>query len=138
VIAWLRRDVARAKVATGPGFEWLADDAVWRSSTRWPPPQGAPIVATGSGTLLVNPADAVQVIGGSQVYGPVRGAAAITISGARLELPIVGPAGLLPSARRCRSRRRFTIRIHRPAHTRLRSAKVWVAGKRVYRLCAGA
>jgi ABC-2 type transport system ATP-binding protein len=73
----------------------------------------------------------LQVIGGSQVYGPVRGAAAITISGARLELPTVGSAGLLPSARRCRSRRRFTIRIHRPARTRLRSAKVWVAGKRV-------
>jgi ABC-2 type transport system ATP-binding protein len=225
VIAWLRRYVVGAKVSTGPGFEWLADDAVWRSSTRWPPPRGAAIVATGSGTLLVNPADAVsgspvaagvatnavsvaipertaqvvgeptlkltysgtgaighvfaqivdekrnlvlgnqvtplpvtldgashtvtrrlegvaarmapggryhlQVIGGSQVYGPVRGAAAITISGARLELPTVGSAGLLPSARRCRSRRRFTIRIHRPAHTRLRSAKVWVAGKRV-------
>jgi ABC-2 type transport system ATP-binding protein len=225
VIAWLRRYVVGAKVSTGPGFEWLADDAVWRSSTRWPPPRGAAIVATGSGTLLVNPADAVsgspvaagvatnavsvaipertaqvvgeptlkltysgtgaighvfaqivdekrnlvlgnqvtplpvtldgashtvtrrlegvaasmapggryhlQVIGGSQVYGPVRGAAAITISGARLELPTVGSAGLLPSARRCRSRRRFTIRIHRPAHTRLGSAKVWVAGKRV-------
>ena len=33
VIAWLQRYVAgKKKVATGPGFEWLADDAVWRHS----------------------------------------------------------------------------------------------------------
>jgi ABC-2 type transport system ATP-binding protein len=183
VIAWLRRYVSVTNVGTGPGFEWLADDAQWRTSTRWPPPQGTPITATGSGTLVVNPTDAVsgtplaagvaanainvpipektaqvvgepilrltysgtgaighvfaqivdekrnlvlgnqvtplpvtldgashtvtrplegvaasmapggryhlQVIGGSQVYGPVRGAAAITVSGARLQLPTV-------------------------------------------------
>jgi ABC-2 type transport system ATP-binding protein len=230
VIAWLRRYVARAKVATGPGFEWLSDDDKWRSSTRWPPPAGAPLVGAGTGTLVVNPGDAasgtplaagvaanavnvpiasraaqvvgeprlrltysgtgtsthvfaqivdeqrnlvlgnqvtpipvtldgaahtisrrlegvattlpaggryhLQLIGGSQVYGPVRGAAAITFSGARVELPTLGKAAstgaaLLPSARRCRSRRRFTIRIRRPHHGHLRSAKVWVAGKRV-------
>jgi ABC-2 type transport system ATP-binding protein len=210
VIAWLRRYVAGAKVATGPGFEWLADDAKWRSATRWPPPPGKPITATGSGTLALNPADAVsgtpiaaapaanavnvpipaataqvvgeprlrltysgtgvgshvfaqivdekrnvvvgnqvtplpvtldgaahtvsrpleavaaslapggkyhlQVIGGSQVYGPVRGAAAIGLSAIKLTLPTVGKP--------CQARSRFTVRL------RLRSAKVWVAGKR--------
>jgi len=73
------------------------------------------------------------------VYGPVRGVAAVTFSSARIELPTLGKAattgsshaGLLPSARRCRSRRRFTIHIRRPHHVHLRSAKVWVAGKRV-------
>jgi ABC-2 type transport system ATP-binding protein len=199
VIAWLRRYVSRArKVKTGPGFEWLADDARWRSSRRWPPPAGRPIAATGNGTLLLSPADTVsgsplaaapaanavnvpipaataqvagrprlrltysgtgtvthvfaqivderrnvvlgnlvtpipltldgprhtvsrrlegvaaslapgrryhlQVIGGSQVYGPVRGAAAITFSGIRLALPTVGRA--------CRTHRRDR-RVHR-------------------------
>jgi ABC-2 type transport system ATP-binding protein len=230
VIAWLRRYVARAKVPTGPGFEWLADDARWRSATRWPPPHGTPVSGAGAGRLVVSPADTasgtpisagiaanavnvpiaartaqvvgeprlrltysgtglvdhvfaqitddrrglvlgnqvtpiavkldgashtittrlegvaasllagggyrLQLTGGSQVYGPVRGAGAITFSSARVDLPTLGKApsagsGLLPSARRCRSRRRFTIRIHRPHHVHLRSAKVWVAGKRV-------
>ena len=216
VIAWLRRYVARAKtVKTGPGFEWLADDAKWRRSKRWPAPAGTPIAATGSGTLLVNPTDTasgnptaaapatnavnvpipaataqvvgkprlrltysgtgttthvfaqivdeqrnvvvgnlvtpipvtldggshtvarpleaiaasltpggryhLQVIGGSQVYGPVRGAAAITFSAIRLALPTVG------RARACRTHRRFTVVLPR----RLRAPKVWVAGKRV-------
>jgi ABC-2 type transport system ATP-binding protein len=223
VIAWLRRYVSRAKVGTGPRFEWLADDAKWRSATRWPPPRGNPIVATGSGTLAVSPADVasgtpiaagpaanavnvpiapnaaqvvgeprlrltysgtglvghvfaqivdeqrnvvlgnqvtpipvtldgathtvarplegvaasggryhLQVVGGSQVYGPVRGAAAITFSAIRLELPTVGTSrnaatNVLPSARRCRQRHRFAITLR----GRLRSAKVWVNGKRV-------
>jgi ABC-2 type transport system ATP-binding protein len=63
----------------------------------------------------------LQVIGGSQVYGPVRGAGAITLSAVRVELPTVGAA-----AARCRSDRRFAIRLPR----RMRSAKVFVAGKR--------
>jgi ABC-2 type transport system ATP-binding protein len=214
VIAWLKRYVKGAqKVKTGPGFEWLADDAKWRSARRWPAPPGTPIAATGSGTLLVSPADTVsgnptaaapaanavnvpipaataqvvgaprlqltysgtgtathvfaqlvdeqrnvvvgnlvtpipvtldgashtvsrpleaiaasltpggryrlQVVGGSQVYGPVRGAAAIAFSGIRLDLPTVGRA--------CRTRRRFTVTLPQ----RLRSPKVWVAGERV-------
>ena len=223
VIAWLQRYLMGKKVATGPGFEWLADDAQWRDSPRWPPPHGTPLVATGSGTLAVSPADAVsgsplaaapaanavnvpipaataqvvgrpkltltysgtgvvshvfaqivdekrnlalgnqvtplpvtldgashtltrplegvaaslspggryhlQLVGGSQVYGPVRGAAAITFSGVRLELPTVGKAkpAVLPSEARCRSHRAFTL----PLRGHLRSAKVWVAGKRV-------
>jgi ABC-2 type transport system ATP-binding protein len=67
----------------------------------------------------------------------VRGAAAVTVAGTRLALPTVGTAStagagqLLPSARRCQSRRHFTIRVRRSGHARLRSAKVWVAGKRV-------
>jgi ABC-2 type transport system ATP-binding protein len=209
VIAWLQRYLMGKKVATGPGFEWLADDAVWRHSAQWPPPHGKPLVATGSGTLAVSPLDTasgtplaaapaanavnveipeataqvvgqpqlklaysgtgtathvfaqivdekrnlavgnqvtplpvkldgaahtltrplegvaasvgpggryhLQLIGGSQVYGPVRGAGAITFSAIRLALPTVGP---------CQRHRQFTVRV--PRH-----AKVFVAGKRV-------
>jgi ABC-2 type transport system ATP-binding protein len=186
VIAWLKRYVARKKkVRTGPGFEWLADDAVWRSARSFPPKPGTPVIGESSGTLAVSPADLVsgsptaaapaanavnvaiaeadaqvvgrprvrltysgtgtathvfaqivdearnlvlgnqvtpipvtldgaphtisrslegvaaslkpgaryrlQLIGGSQVYGPVRGAGAITFSAARIELPTASP-----------------------------------------------
>ncbi|MCW2983474.1 MAG: hypothetical protein JWR63_1044 [Conexibacter sp.] len=40
-----------ASKGTGPGFEWLADDAKWRSSATWPAKAGAPVVATGRGTI---------------------------------------------------------------------------------------
>jgi ABC-2 type transport system ATP-binding protein len=60
-VAWLRRYVAGdTSVATGPGYEWLADDAQWRTSAAFPPPAGAPIVARGSGSLVVNPGDAAS------------------------------------------------------------------------------
>jgi ABC-2 type transport system ATP-binding protein len=229
VIAWLRRYLARAKVSTGPGFEWLADDARWRSAPQWPPPHAKPVSGAGAGTLVVSPADTasgtpiaagvaanavnvpiaartaqvvgepllrltysgtgltdhvfaqitddrrnlvlgnqvtpipvtldgkrhtisrrlegvaasmvagggyrLQLTGGSLVYGPVRGAGTIAFSSARVDLPTLGRSAgagqLLPSGHRCRSRRHFTIRVKRPAHARLRSAKVWVAGKRV-------
>ena len=232
VVAWMKRYLAGDKrVDAGPRFEWLADDAKWRSGGDFPLPAGAPIVAEGSGTLLVNPGDAasgnpvaagpainavsvtvpppggpaqvagaptlsltysgtgtathvfaqivdqargvvvgnqvtpipvtldgashtvkrpleaiaaslspasrltLQVIGGSQVYGPVRGAGAVQIAKARLELPTVGASGggVLPVSRRCTSRRSFVIRLHEPKRGRLRltGTRVTVAGKRV-------
>jgi ABC-2 type transport system ATP-binding protein len=60
VIAWLKRYLAGAPVDTGPRFEWLADDDVWRSAPDYPLPDGAPLVATGAGTLVLNPADAAS------------------------------------------------------------------------------
>jgi ABC-2 type transport system ATP-binding protein len=60
VIAWLKRYVAGKRVSTGPGFEWLADDAQWRSAPSYPPAAGTPITATGAGVLLVSPADALS------------------------------------------------------------------------------
>jgi ABC-2 type transport system ATP-binding protein len=61
VVAWLKRYVAGdASVDTGPKFEWLADDAQWRSAADYPVTPGAPVTATGSGTLVLNPADAAS------------------------------------------------------------------------------
>jgi len=61
VVAWLKRYVANATtVDTGPKFEWLADDAQWRSTADYPVAAGKPVTATGSGTLALNPADAVS------------------------------------------------------------------------------
>jgi ABC-2 type transport system ATP-binding protein len=240
-VAWLRRYLARdTSVGTGPGFEWLADDAQWRTAAAFPPPAGAPLVAKGAGQLVVNPGDAasgtiiaaapaanavnveipspkattevvgeprlalsykgtgsaasghvfaqivdeqrnlalgnevtpipvtldgnartvtrsleggaasiapgaryrLQVIGGSQVYGPVRDAVSIQFSSIRLTLPTASPSGfsgpgagsggVLPTSRRCLSRRRFEIRVRRGhGRKRLRSARVYVDGRRV-------
>src|SRR3954451_15210442 len=57
VIAWLQRYVAGKSVDTGPRFEWLADDDVWRAADDYPVQQAAPLSASGSGTLVLNPSD---------------------------------------------------------------------------------
>jgi ABC-2 type transport system ATP-binding protein len=234
VIAWQKRYVAGDRSAkTGPGFEWLADDAKWRSAPSYPPRAGGALTATGSGTLAVTPADAVsgtpvaagpaanavdvavpapsravqvlgaprltltysgtsltpnahvfaqivdttrgvvlgnqatpmpltldgaahtltqplevvaaaatpaskhtlQLIGGTQVYGPVHVAATVKFSSIQLRLPTVGrasaAANLLPARRSCLSGRRFTVRLRNPRGTRLRSARLYVGGRRV-------
>jgi ABC-2 type transport system ATP-binding protein len=60
-VGWLRRHLAGERsVDTGPGFEWIADDAQWRSTPAFPPPAGTPVTARGAGSLVVNPADAVS------------------------------------------------------------------------------
>jgi ABC-2 type transport system ATP-binding protein len=83
VIAWMKRYLARDKsVDTGPGFEWLADDAQWRSSAAYPPPAGKPIVAEGSGTLALNPGDAIS--GNPIAAGPAANA---------VNVPIPAPSG---------------------------------------------
>ncbi len=52
VIAWFDRHLKRDRsIDTGPQFEWLADDANWRTANRYPLPAGAPLVGEGSGTL---------------------------------------------------------------------------------------
>jgi ABC-2 type transport system ATP-binding protein len=83
----------------------------------------------------------LQLTGGSQVYGPARTAATVTVSTVHVELPTITGAtvgtqpeqvqgGVLPESRRCSSRRRFTIHLKRFGHKRLKSARVWVDGKR--------
>jgi ABC-2 type transport system ATP-binding protein len=78
VVAWLKRYVMRRKnVRTGPGFEWLADDAVWRSAPAFPPRRGTPVVGEGSGTLLVSPADTLS--GSPTVAAPALNAVDVAI-----------------------------------------------------------
>jgi ABC-2 type transport system ATP-binding protein len=54
VIAWFDRWLkGNASVDTGPRFEWLADDARWRTAGGWPLPAKEPLVGEGSGTLAL-------------------------------------------------------------------------------------
>ena len=71
VIAWMKRYLAGDSRSTpGPGFEWLADDAQWRSAAAFPPPAGAPLVGRGLRHAAVNPADAAS--GTPVAAGPRR------------------------------------------------------------------
>jgi len=56
VIAWFDRHLKRdSSVDTGAKFEWLADDAQWRTAGGYPLPPKAPLVGDGSGTLPLAP-----------------------------------------------------------------------------------
>jgi ABC-2 type transport system ATP-binding protein len=57
VLNWLARYLKRdTSVQTGPRFEWLADDAVWRSAADYPLPRRGSLTAiTGQKTLPIAP-----------------------------------------------------------------------------------
>ncbi len=57
VLQWLRRYLkADPTASTGPRFEWVAQDGVWRTAPDYPlPPAADKLVATGAGTLAVTP-----------------------------------------------------------------------------------
>jgi ABC-2 type transport system ATP-binding protein len=57
-IAWLDRYLKGDRsVSTGPRFEWIAQDGSRHGAADYPPPRGAPVVATGSGILPLAPGD---------------------------------------------------------------------------------
>jgi len=56
VLAWLKRHLERdASVDTGPRFEWVADDGIYRSARDYPLAARPPLVGTGAGTLPFAP-----------------------------------------------------------------------------------
>jgi ABC-2 type transport system ATP-binding protein len=85
VLAWLKRYVVGdASVDTGPGFEWLADDAQWRSAPAYPPERGRDIAGRGAGTLVVNPGDALS--GTPIAAGPAVNAVDVPIPPVRAQV----------------------------------------------------
>lgn len=56
VLTWLNAHVRGQRIATGPQFEWVSDDAKWRSSS-WPVKAGKAVSATGKGTLRFAPGE---------------------------------------------------------------------------------
>ena len=90
MIAWLKRYLARdASVDTGPRFEWLADDAKWRSAADYPPPAGAPLVGRGRrARSLLNPADAAS--GSAVAAGRAANAVNVAVPAPRRAAQVVG------------------------------------------------
>jgi ABC-2 type transport system ATP-binding protein len=57
-VAWMNRYLkGDTSVSTGPRFEWISQDGVDHGAADYPPPAGQPIVASGSGTLVLTPGD---------------------------------------------------------------------------------
>jgi ABC-2 type transport system ATP-binding protein len=53
MLAWYDKYLKKnANARTGPGFEWLADDAKWRSADAFPATSAGSVVATGRGGLM--------------------------------------------------------------------------------------
>jgi ABC-2 type transport system ATP-binding protein len=51
-LRWLARYLRRdPSVNTGPGFTWISDAGVEHTTPSFPPPSGAPVTGSGSGTL---------------------------------------------------------------------------------------
>ena len=89
VIAWFDRHLKRdSSVDTGAKFEWLADDAQWRTAGGYPLPPKAPLVGDGSGTLPLAPTnDSGQV----QIAAtPAANAVNVPIASPTAETQILG------------------------------------------------
>jgi ABC-2 type transport system ATP-binding protein len=83
-LQWLDRYLkGDTSVDTGPRFEWLAEDDVWRSAADYPLKSGGTLSATGSGTLPIAP---VLTSGALILATPAA------LPGTSAELTIPGPA----------------------------------------------
>ncbi|MET0770096.1 MAG: CocE/NonD family hydrolase [Solirubrobacteraceae bacterium] len=89
VLTWLDRHLrGNAAADTGPAFEWLADDGVWRTAGRFPLPTGAPLGAAGSGRLVLAPADPPS--GTPITAGPALNAVNVPIPAPAARTDVVG------------------------------------------------
>lgn len=78
--AWFAKYLKKdASAKTGPGFEWLADDAKWRSAPRWPAKASAPITVTGKGRLKLVKGQATGDKAG-MVATPAKAGAALQVA----------------------------------------------------------
>jgi ABC-2 type transport system ATP-binding protein len=83
---WLRGDPS---VDTGPAFEWLADDGVWRSGPDYPLAAIGALENVGSGRLKLA-ASATPLRGLGRVAGPSKDAVEAILPAPRFETDIVG------------------------------------------------
>jgi ABC-2 type transport system ATP-binding protein len=89
VLAWLARYLKRdTSVQTGPRFEWLADDAKWRSAADYPlTRRGSLTAVTGQKTLPIAP---TSPSGGLIAATPAANAVEVTLPAASGNAHLVG------------------------------------------------
>jgi ABC-2 type transport system ATP-binding protein len=83
ILAWFDRHLKGRDVPTGPRFEYVTDDGVWRGARDYPVPRTSARTATGSGTVAIN--------GGPTASGLFAG----TDAPAALEIPLPSEPGTL-------------------------------------------
>ncbi len=89
-LAWLDRWLyGRTEVATGPAFEWFADDATWRSGPDFPLASAGTLDAVGSGSLRISERDTPQR-GLGRTALPARDAVEAVFASPREDVDIVG------------------------------------------------
>jgi ABC-2 type transport system ATP-binding protein len=91
VVDWLRRHLAGERVATGPAFEWIADDGARRSSARFPLAVRPPLTGGGAGTLPISPGSPATGVGALIAATPAVGAVEVAIEPARAVQELLGP-----------------------------------------------
>lgn len=81
-LAWLERWLKRdATVDSGPSFEWLADDGVWRSGPDFPLASAGTLAAAGEGWLTIRPLEGAS----PRLVGAPK--PAVTAAGVRFPAP---------------------------------------------------
>jgi len=91
VVNWLSHHLAGKQVATGPAFEWIADDGQRRSSARFPLATRPPLQGSGSGTLPISPGSPVTGVGALIAATPAVGAVEVAIEAAKVDQELLGP-----------------------------------------------
>jgi len=83
---WLRQDPA---VDTGPTFEWLADDGIWRSGPDYPLASIGAVDGVGSGSIKIGAGDS-PLRGLGRAAAPARNAVDVRLAAPRIEADLVG------------------------------------------------
>ncbi len=83
---WLRPDPS---VDTGPPFQWLADDGVWRSGPDFPLASAGALDAVGSGSLKITTSDS-PLRGLGRAAAPTRNAVEVRFPAPAGEADLVG------------------------------------------------
>jgi len=79
-LAWLKRHLKKdAATDTGPEFEWLADDGVWRSGGGYPLPQAGTIEASGSNFKSLGISLVDSTLSGSDGFAATPSPNAVTV-----------------------------------------------------------
>jgi ABC-2 type transport system ATP-binding protein len=90
VVAWLRRHLKGGQVATGPAFQWVADDGSVRSSATFPLAQRPALRGTGSGLLSISPGSPATGLGALIAATPAVEAVDVAIPATSGERELVG------------------------------------------------